>query len=86
MKTCINRVDFIVCYNRDKESGRGHIFFSAMDKMVKIVKFDMVRYIKIHLDHIFKCFMTFDSFFGYIIGLNLSRVVMAPSNTIARTI
>ena len=45
------------------KSRRGQIFFSAMDKVAKIAKFDMVRYIKIHLDHIFIGFMAFDSFF-----------------------
>ena len=63
MKTCINCVDFIVCSSRHKESGRRQVLFSAMDKMVKIAKFYMVRYVKIHLNHIFKCFIRFDSFF-----------------------
>ena len=59
----MNCVDFIVCSNHDKESERGQIFFSAIDKMVRIAKSNMVIYIKIHLDHVFKCFMTFNSFF-----------------------
>ena len=48
----------------------GEIFFAAMDKMVQLVKFQMIRYNKIQLDHIFKSFMTTDSFSNSIFVLN----------------